>query len=357
MQMRCTIAALFSLVCACATGQSQTSNAHATHASKEQASTPHYYAVVNGEPLGPQDISSSSRRRIDEAENELKQRQLHALWVGVEEAIDSKLLEQEAKRRGMSTEELRKAEIDSRATSPTDEDVRSFYDTNEKFISVPYEQVSETLRDRLMEKQREELETLLMERLRDQVEIRYALPIPDLPRVEVSIEDQPIHGPDAALVTLVEFSDFECPFCARGRRLIEKLQSLYPEQLRVVFRDFPLRQHPHARPAAEAAQCAHEQKKFWPYHDKLFDNADALTTEDLRRYAKDVGLELESFEKCLTSNGTKNAIARDERDGAAVGVDGTPSLFINGIKLVGLLPIPLMRAIIDNELNRSHEFR
>jgi protein-disulfide isomerase len=163
--------------------------------------------------------------------------------------------------------------------------------------------------------------------------------------------DGPALGPSSAKVTLVAYSDFQCPYCARARKVVEQLHELYPKELRIVFRHFPLAQHAQARPAAEAAECAEEQGKFWPYHDLLFDNPSALAKADLERYATDVKLDPNAFTTCLGSDRPKAVVAAAEAEGKRFGVQGTPALFLNGMKLIGLLPLPLLQALIDKELS------
>jgi protein-disulfide isomerase len=120
-----------------------------------------------------------------------------------------------------------------------------------------------------------------------------------------------------------------------------------------VYRDFPLSQHPNARVAAEAAQCAHEQDKFWPFHDLLFDNQHALDRAALAKYAGEVALDVKSFEKCMDSERPKLAVKSSEELGRRYGVDGTPALFLNGMKLIGVMPLPLMKLLIERELERQ----
>jgi protein-disulfide isomerase len=130
------------------------------------------------------------------------------------------------------------------------------------------------------------------------------------------------------------------------------LKELYPNKIRVIFRDFPLSQHAKARPAAAAAYCANEQSKFWAYHDLLFASAPALGEADLKKAAETVGLDLKAFESCLGSDRPEKAIKLDEDAARKLALDGTPGLFMNGMKLMGVLPLPLMQALVDKELNR-----
>jgi protein-disulfide isomerase len=308
---------------------------------------------VDGVELRRADLPKEAALRLQDNENELLQRQLHLQWAGFEEAVDVMLVEREAKRRGMSADELRAAEIDAKLTKPSDEEVRAMYDENRDVIEVPFDVAAPYIRRQIEQHKREELERAFASELRKGVDVRYALPVPELPRRPIDTANAPSEGPNAAVVTLVEFSDFQCPYCARAKTLVNELRELYPSQLRIVYRDFPLSQHPQARAAAEAAHCAHEQNKFWPYHDLLFDNQHALSSEDLKRYAGEVALDLSVFEKCLASERPKLAIKTSEELGKEYGVEGTPALFLNGMKLIGVMPLPLMKLIIDRELERA----
>ena len=157
-------------------------------------------------------------------------------------------------------------------------------------------------------------------------------------------------GAEKPIVTLVEYSDFQCPYCAQASEVVKQLLEIYPNVLKVVFKDYPLPQHTQAYDASVAAHCAKEQNKFWPYHDLLFKNPQALGADDLKKYALDAGLDEKVFAECLGSGHTKVIVDAHKSEGEQLGVQGTPALFINGMKLIGLLPMPLLRAIIDREL-------
>ncbi|MEC9466620.1 MAG: DsbA family protein, partial [Myxococcota bacterium] len=189
-------------------------------------------------------------------------------------------------------------------------------------------------------------------RLRSQAKVADDHPVPDFTRRSVRAGTAPITGPQNAPITIVEFADFECPYCSQGHELLRQLRKLYPDKVKVVFRHFPLPQHQNARPAAEASYCAHQQGLFWQYHDLLFDHTNALGPSSLQGYAEKVGLDMNAFNACLASEAPKAAVRADEAAGREFGVDGTPSIYVNGIKLIGLLPLPLIRVIIDHELKQ-----
>lgn len=166
----------------------------------------------------------------------------------------------------------------------------------------------------------------------------------------VLVDDSPTLGPADAPVTLVMFSDFQCPYCSRGDATVMALREAYDGKLRVVFKNFPLPFHPYARPAAVAAICAGAQGKFWPMHDRLFANQQALDDQDLAKYAKGVGVNLKKWTACLDSDKPGEVLTRDTRLAEALGVSGTPTFFVNGHKLVGARPIDQFRQQIDAAL-------
>jgi len=169
---------------------------------------------------------------------------------------------------------------------------------------------------------------------------------------QVSVDDDPVKGPSDAKVTIVEFSEFQCPFCARVQPTVNQILEEYGDDVRIVYRDFPLSFHQYAQKAAEAAECADDQGKFWEYHDKLFENQQALDTSNLKQYAKDLGLDSAQFDSCLDSGKYELEVKKDFQDGQSYGVSGTPTFFINGIKVVGAQPFSTFKQVIDSELTK-----
>ena len=176
-------------------------------------------------------------------------------------------------------------------------------------------------------------------------------------RVQVSVGDDPALGNKNAKVTIIEFSDFQCPFCKRFHDATwTQLKSTYIDSGKVyfVYRDFPLSFHQNAEKAAEAANCANEQGKFWEYHDIIFKNSQGdgtgLADADLKKYATDLSLDTAKFNTCLDTGKYKAEVSKDQADGSAAGVSGTPSFFINGIQLVGAQPFAAFQQTIDAEL-------
>lgn len=176
---------------------------------------------------------------------------------------------------------------------------------------------------------------------------------PIVTRYDVSIDDDPVLGPDTAPITLVEFSDFECPYCTKWHNeVFEPLMETYGDQIRFVYRDFPINQiHSEALPAAEAANCAYEQNQFWAYHDLLFKGGtQELSSENYIKYAEELSLDMDDFNECTASNRYVDEIMADHDDATRLGVRSTPTFFINGIAVVGAQPFEVFQQIIDKEL-------
>jgi len=171
-------------------------------------------------------------------------------------------------------------------------------------------------------------------------------------RVDVSVDDDPSIGPADAPITIIEFSDYQCPYCQSWyQQVYEQLLASYPHQIRFVYRDLPLPMHPEALPAAEAADCAGEQGSYWKYHDALFDQQYGLGRDAYLHYAADLGLDVQAFTDCLDSQRYKDEVQGDARDAAKAGLSGTPSFVINGQVLIGAQPFAQFQALIDEELD------
>lgn len=172
-------------------------------------------------------------------------------------------------------------------------------------------------------------------------------------KVTASADDDAVKGDENAPVTIIEFSDYECPFCGRWwQQTLPELEEKYIKTGKVkhVYRDFPLGFHKKAQKAAEAAECAGEQGKYFEMHDKLYENQQALSVDDLKQYAADIGLDTEQFNTCLDSGAMEEEVKKDFADGSKYGVRGTPAFFVNGVKIEGAHPFSVFEEVIEAEL-------
>jgi protein-disulfide isomerase len=243
------------------------------------------------------------------------------------------------------------AEVTGKVSLVTEQEVETFFQANKARLKGDEAAVRENLRAHLQQQKLLIRRQRFVASLRSQSKVVVRLQAPPVVRVAVSTEGAPIRGAAEAPVTLVEFSDFHCPFCNRAQETLKQVLERYPGKVRLVYRDFPLdRLHPQARPAAEAARCANDQGKFWDYHDVLYANTPRGAPDDLRRYAEQVGLDVPKFERCLSSGIHKAAVQRDIDEGSRLGVTGTPAFFVNGRPMEGAQPLDAFVRVIEEEL-------
>lgn len=283
---------------------------------------------------------------------------VQALYDGRKSALDAivadLLIEQAAKAKGQTPPQFRDAEVARRVTPVTEGLVAAFYAQNQaQMQGRALEQMSPAIRNYLEEQQRAAAFQALV------AELRKAGPavsvVIDAPRYQVNVAaDDPVLGAANAPVTLVEFSDFQCPFCARVMPTLKKVKETYGDRVRIVWKDFPLTSiHPQAFKAAEAGQCAREQGKFWELHDRLFTNQQALQPEALKEHAAAVGLDVAKFNACFDASKYGERVQQQMSAGAQLGVGSTPSIFINGRLVSGAQPYEVFAGIIDDELQRA----
>jgi protein-disulfide isomerase len=280
------------------------------------------------------------------------------LYDGRRDALDAiladMLIEQAAKAKGVAPDQFAASEIASRVTPVTDGHVVEFFEQNRSQMQGQgLEAMTPAIRRYLEDQRRAAAHRALVAELRKTgPPIRLVL---DPPRQEVAVAaDDPALGGSGAAVTLIEFSDFQCPFCARVVPTLKQVHAAYGDRVQIVWKDFPLTSiHPLAFKAAEAGQCAREQNKFWEYHDQLFANQQALEPESLKKYAVAAGLDAPKFNACLDSAKFASRVQGQIEAGNELGVSSTPSIFINGRLISGAQPYEVFTAIIDEELERA----
>ncbi|HEU4711624.1 MAG TPA: thioredoxin domain-containing protein [Pyrinomonadaceae bacterium] len=283
-------------------------------------------ATVNDKQITMGDIESSLRPLIFNV-----QEQVYALRKqDLDLKINDTLLTQEAQKKGVTTRALLETEVASRVARVTDADAQSFYDQNKERISGDFAQTKAQIVQYLQERKEREATVAYAEQLRRAAALQVNLTAPVSPSFSIATDDQPAKGSASALVTIVEFTDFECPSCARQHPVLERIVSEFGDRVRLVVRDFPLSQHANARKAAEAAEAAREQGKYWEYASLLFRNQSALGVDKLGQYATEVGLDRARFDASLASGKFAEKVQRDVMDARKLGVNGTPTLYVNG---------------------------
>ena len=314
--------------------------------SKTAAGSGEVLAVVNGKPITDAEVRQSAADQFKALEREYQTQTRTLLESSLDQAIQERLLETEAAARGVAKEAVL-AELKPAAV--TDAEVDAFYEQNKAQIPRPKEQVAAQIKSYLEQQGGQKAQQDFYGKLKDKYKVEYKMePI----RVEVAATG-PTRGPANAPVTIVEFSDFQCPFCSRLIPTMKQVEEKYGDKVRVVFRQFPLSFHQNAQKAAEASLCASDQGKFWEMHDAMFANQNSLEVAQLKAKAAELGLKAEEFNSCVDSGKHAAAIQADMKDGSAAGVSGTPAIFINGRFINGAVPFEQIATVIDDELRRK----
>lgn len=315
-------------------------------------------ARVQGKQITMSELEASAGDELEGVEAQLLQCQRQAeqnrfqvLQSTLQEQIQQRLVAAEAAETGQTAEAYLAAELESKVAPVTDADVEAFFNQNKERIgNRTLEQVGPQIRQYLEQQNRAQAEAAFYSALAEKHDVDFLL---EPPRTQVAAEG-PSRGPENAPVTIVEFSDFECPFCSRVIPTLNQVKQNYGDKVRLVFRQFPLDIHPNAQKAAEASLCAHDQGKFWELHDLMFEEQRQLTVANLKEKAQRLELDSAAFDQCLDSGKYAEKVQADLQAGMQAGVTGTPAMFINGIPISGAVPYEQVAAVIDAELERRN---
>ncbi|MET0648407.1 MAG: thioredoxin domain-containing protein [Pyrinomonadaceae bacterium] len=315
---------------------------------KTEADRARVFATVGGRNVTSGDIEDSLRALVYGVQEEvyrLRQRELDL-------KINDTVLAYEAQKKQVTTRALLEAEVDSKVTTVTEAQAQEFYNQNKDRIEGDFAKTKDQIIRYLAEAEGRRLLVALAGRLRKEAGVQTYLAAPVSPVFQIATDDQPAKGDLKAAVTIVEFTDFQCPSCAQVQPVLDRLVGEYGGRVRLVARDYPLPQHAEAFKAAEAAEAARAQGKYWEYSAKLFGNQSALGVDNLKRYATELGLDRAKFDAALDGDRFTAQVRRDLLDGQKVGVNGTPSLFING-RRVSDRSYAGLKAAIEAALNTS----
>jgi protein-disulfide isomerase len=327
--------------------------AAASDSAKGAKKTPAADAAARVAQIGDKSITmqeldaeaAGSLSKVRQEEYEVRRQALDGM-------INKQLLDKEAAAKGVEVTKLLETEVVSKVADPKPEEIDALYEQNKaRYGSQPKEQVVAQLGNMMRAQKSAEVRNAYLKTLRDKYGVKILL---DPPRVAVSLDDDAAKGPAKAPVTIVEFSDYQCPYCGRAEQTVQEILKRYGDKVRLVYRDYPLPMHPNALGAAEASECAKEQGKFWEMHGAMFANQAKLSQADLVATAGSLGLDKDKFKTCLDSGKYKDEVQKDAADGQSYGVTGTPTFFINGIMLVGARPLDSFSEIIDDELARGN---
>jgi protein-disulfide isomerase len=302
-------------------------------------------AEISGQKLTAEYLQQKESGKLLQARYQYYMSERKAL----EELIDDQLLANEAQAKGLTVDQLLDKEVYSEVKDPTEDQLKVYYegiDTKESYDALRT-QVLEHIRDG----RRTKAKAAYIDGLRQKAHIAVLL-MP--PAVAVDVAGSYVRGAKDAEVTIVEFADYECPYCVQVNPHIQKIQKEYGDKIAFVFKDMPLPMHHKAQKAAEAARCAGTQGKFWEYHDVLFYSGGTLTVPQLKEHARVLRLNGEEFDQCLDSGETAAGVKKDFEEGKSMGLTGTPSFFINGHFFSGAVDYDMLKQMVEQQLSVNH---
>jgi len=300
--------------------------------------------VIDGTKLTRGEVEQKHTANLFQARNTYYQAERKI----VDEYVDQYLLERQARKENITVDELLKRHItDVIAPDPSDEAMHVYYEGLD--TSEPFDTAKTKIREFLRQKRMLKAKADFMQQLKKDAKIEVTLAAP---RAEASLKGVPVRGAKNAKVTLIEFADFECPYCQQFEPKLAKLQEEFQGQLAFAYKDLPLPMHSHAQKAAEAAHCAMEQGKFWEYHDLVFSNR-KLEVSQLKESARTLKLDGDAFDKCLDSGATAAAVKANLDEATALALPGTPGFFLNGRFIEGSVSYDALRSAVLEELART----
>lgn len=308
-------------------------------------------AVVDGTPITNEQVEKAlgvNLSKLQEQIYSMKRQALDAL-------VSERLLADEAARRKITQTALIDAEVTAKVGLVTETEIEKYYEANKAQAKTSLDQAREQIRATLQTQKIQAQRTAFLDTLKAKAKVAINLPAPAVQRAEIAIAGAPFKGPATAPVTLVEFSDFHCPFCKQveDQNIPAQLLAKYGTQLKFVWIDYPIDQlHPQARSAHEAARCAGEQGKFWEYHKVLYVGG-PKAGEQLKTAAQQAALDLPKFDACVASGKHQATVQKDIDQARRLAVTGTPTFFVNGRPLIGAQSLDALSRVIDDEVARA----
>jgi protein-disulfide isomerase len=310
-------------------------------------------ATVSDQKITMSDIRDRSGEQLAQLETQYQVMRSKIISTALDSILREKTLTEEAKKSGKSVDEMIAAEAGANGFEPSDAEITAWYKDNPSRVgNKPLDQLRSQIADLLRSDKRKAAE----QKLQDRVNAERKVTVAYQPyRLHFENGKAPTLGKADAPVTLVEFSDFQCPFCRAAAPALRQVENKFGDKVQIVYRQFPIPSlHPNAFKAAEASLCANEQGKFWELHDAMFEDQNKLAVSDLKQTARKLGMDGKKFDACLDSGRYVEQVQNDQRDGQRVGVKGTPAMFINGVIVDGgSVPFSVLEAKLQKELQRN----
>ncbi len=311
-------------------------------------------AQVGNTPITLDKLEGDSGQTLMQARGKVLQAkyQLYAAQhEAVEKLIDKEVLDQQARKEKVSVEDLLRKHITSTIKDPSEDTMKIYYIALN--TEQPYSDLRPKILDHIRQLEQRKMVADYVKQLRAQNNIQIML---EPPREDVVVGATPVRGPAGAPVTVVEFADYQCPYCRGTEANVDKLRAQFKDQVRYSYRDFPLPNHQFAEKAAEASRCAADQGKYWEYHDALFTgDGSALDAKGLKDFASKEKLDTAKFDECLASNKHQAEVQQDLAQGQSLGVSGTPSFFINGYFVGGSVTYDTLKELVQQQIAATHD--
>jgi protein-disulfide isomerase len=345
--------ALSTAVAACSEQPAKAAQPAATTPAAASAEPPEVLATVGSEQITMADIRERAGGQLEQIEGTYQRQRTRFLESMLQSMLRERTLVAEAEKQGKTVERLVLEEAGG-TFEPNDIEINAWYEDNQGRVGGrTLEQARPQIINLLSSQRRREATEKLEARLNKENNVTIHL---QPYRVTLNNEGAPTAGKADAAVTLVEFSDFQCPFCARFVPTLKQIEAAYGDRVKIVYRQYPIVSlHPNAFKAAEASLCANEQGKFWQIHDMMFQEQAQLSIRELKVMANRLGLDQTKFDSCLDSGRYAEQIQNDLAEGSRAGMTGTPALFVNGIEIPGgAVPYENVARVLDRELARTN---
>jgi predicted DsbA family dithiol-disulfide isomerase len=296
---------------------------------------------IDGTKLTLSDFEKARPAGLFHARNVFHEAQQKAM----DEYVEQYLLERQAKKEGVTVDKLLEIHVNNAIEKdPPESALKVYYEGVD--TQQPFDAVKDQILNNVRERRKAKVKKEYMAKLHAEASVRFHLAPP---RAAMDLKETPIRGPKNAQVTVVEYADYECPYCQQIQPVLDRLESEFKGKVAFAYKDVPLPMHSHAQKAAEAARCAGEQGKYWEMHDMLYATK-MLDLPQLKEHARKLSLNAGSFDKCLDSGATAEPIKASMNEGQSFGLQGTPSFFINGRLFSGGLTFEQLKAVMDEEI-------
>ncbi|MBI1861879.1 MAG: thioredoxin domain-containing protein [Deltaproteobacteria bacterium] len=305
-------------------------------------------AEYNGKKVTASEAFAQVKTRLFDLEEEMYRTKEQA----INDFVEQRLLDGEAKKQNLSIDALVEKEAGGDVGDVADKDVEEFLTSKGLSLKDPRVR-KDDVKDYLKYRKKFEKRQNFVQKLRMAANVKLMMKEPESPKLTVDVAGYPTWGNANAPVTIVEFSDYQCPFCARAVPTLDRIKKEYgPDKVKIVFRDMPLPSHPRAPFASQAAHCGDDQGKFWEFHNILFENQAKLEDKDLEEYAKKLGMDGAKFKECMAAKKHQALIEKSAKEAGGLGIQATPSFVINGTLLQGAQPFEKFKEKIDRASNK-----